>query len=43
MARRPTTPSVSAASRRNIKKAQISRIRVREPRSIGRVRKGRRR
>ena len=38
MPRRPTTPRVTAASRRNIKKAQFSRVRTREPRSLGRVR-----
>jgi len=43
MARRPLTPRVSAAARHNIKKAQITRIRIREPRSLGRVLKPRRR
>jgi len=37
MPRRPTTPKVVAAAKRNIHKAQISRIRLREPRSLGRV------
>ena len=34
---RPTTAKVSAASKRNIKKAQISRVRTKEPRSVGRA------
>jgi len=42
MPRRPTTSRVRAAARINIKKAQVSRIRTREPRSPGRIR-GRRR
>ena len=37
MARRPITPRVREAARRNIKKAQVSRIRIRESRSIGRT------
>lgn len=36
--RRPTTPKVRAAARRNITKAHLARFRTREPRSIGRVR-----
>jgi hypothetical protein len=32
MARRPTTVAVSAASRHNIRKAQVSRIRYKQPR-----------
>jgi len=35
MARRPVTSAVRAASRRNIKKAQLSRYRSREPRRLG--------
>ena len=35
---RPVTSKMKAASRRNIAKAQISRIRRREPRQIGRRR-----
>ena len=38
MARRPVTLKVSAASRRNIKKAQLSRFRTREPRRVGAAR-----
>ena len=42
MPRRLTnTPAVSRAARRNITKAQVSRVRLREPRSIGRVKKQR--
>ena len=41
MARRPTTAATSAAARRNITKAQVSRIRRREPRQIGRIRSAR--
>jgi len=37
MARRPVTAKVKAAARRNIRRAQLSRIRTREPRSPGRV------
>jgi len=40
--RRPTTPKVRAAARRNIAKAHLARYRTREPRSIGRVRPARR-
>ena len=37
MARRlRTTPQVRAAARRNIKKAQVTRFRMKEPRSPGR-------
>lgn len=35
MARRPVTAKVIASSRRNIRKAQLSRFRTREPRRIG--------
>jgi len=38
MARRPTTTRTSAAARRNIHKAQVSRFRTREPRQLGRAR-----
>lgn len=38
MARRSVTARSSAASRRNLMKAQTSRIRLRQPRQIGRVR-----
>ena len=38
-ARRRTTPATTRAARRNIRRAQLSRIRTREPRSIGRVRR----
>jgi len=38
-----TTSKVSAASRRNIRRAQLSRVRTKEPRSVGRVRPLRRR
>ena len=41
--RKTTTPKVRAAARHNIKKAQVSRIRRREPRSLGRVRRQRER
>ena len=41
MPRRPTTPKVRAAAKKNILKAQISRVRTREPRSVGRQRPGR--
>ena len=44
MARRlRTTSRVRAAARRNIKKAQITRFRMKEPRSPGRVARQRRR
>ena len=38
MARRPVTPKVRAASRSNIRKAQMSRVRTKEPRQVGRLR-----
>ena len=41
MARRPTTALVIRAARRNIRKAQLSRIGIREPRSIGRLTRSR--
>ena len=41
MARRPTTAKVIRAARRNIRRAQLSRIGRREPRSIGRVTRSR--
>ena len=37
-ARRTITNKVRAAARRNIRRAQLSRYRIREPRSAGRVR-----
>ena len=37
MARRPVTAKVINAARRNIRRAQLSRIRIREPRSPGRA------
>ena len=39
MARRPVTPKVRAASRRNIRKAQVSRIRTRQPRQPRKLRR----
>lgn len=41
MARRPTTARVIQAARRNIRRAQLSRIGTREPRSTGRVARSR--
>ena len=41
MARRPTTAKVISAARHNIRRAQLSRIGTREPRSIGRVTRSR--
>jgi hypothetical protein len=42
MARRKTTTAkVTSAARRNISRAQVSRVRRKEPRSLGRVRKTR--
>ena len=41
MARRPTTARVINAARHNIRRAQLSRIGTREPRSIGRVTRSR--
>lgn len=42
MARRlRTTAKVVNAARRNIRRAQLSRVRMREPRSIGRVMRSR--
>ena len=41
MARRPVTARVINASRRNIRKAQLSRRGIREPRSIGRMTRSR--
>lgn len=41
MARRPVTAKVIQAARRNIRRAQLSRIGTREPRSIGRVTRSR--
>ena len=35
---RVATPRIRAAAKRNIKKAQVSRIRTREPRQLGRLR-----
>lgn len=40
-ARKRTTAKVIAAAKRNIKRAQLSRIRTREPRSAGRVTRSR--
>lgn len=40
---RPVTTRVRAAARRNIARAQVSRIRTREPRSVGRMARQRRR
>lgn len=40
--RRPTTAKVRAAARRNIRRAQLSRIGTREVRSIGRANRSRR-
>jgi len=39
--RRPVTRRVVAAARRNIRKAQISRIRLRQPRQLGRMKRPR--
>ena len=41
MARRPVTAKVIAAARRNIRRAQLSRVGRREPRSVGRVTRSR--
>lgn len=41
MARRVVTPRIRAAALRNIKKAQITRVRLKEPRSMGRSRPAR--
>ena len=35
MPRRPVTAKVQAASRRNIRRAQLARYRTREPRRLG--------
>jgi len=35
--RKTVTAKVIHAARRNIKRAQMSRIRIREPRSVGRI------
>ena len=39
--RRRTTAKVINAAKRNIRKAQLSRLRIREPRSVGRVSRSR--
>jgi len=41
VARRPVTAKVINAARRNIRRAQLSRLRIREPRSIGRLTRSR--
>ena len=41
MGRRGTTPKSSAASSRNLRKAQVSRVRRHEPRQLGRIRPAR--
>lgn len=41
MAKRPTTAKVLQAARRNIRRAQLSRVGTREIRSIGRVSRSR--
>ena len=41
MARRPVTAKVIRAARRNIRRAQLSRLGTREPRSVGRVHRSR--
>jgi len=41
VARRPTTAKVIRAARRNIRRAQLSRVGRREPRSIGRITRSR--
>lgn len=43
MARRPVTTKVINASRRNIRRAQLSRRGIRETRSVGRVTRSRQR
>jgi len=35
--RKTVTNAVKSAARRNIRKAQVTRIRIREPRSLGRM------
>jgi hypothetical protein len=40
-ARKTTTSAVVSAARSNIRRAQVSRIRSHEPRSLGRSRTGR--
>ena len=41
MARRPVTAKVIRAAKHNIRRAQLSRVGTREPRSIGRVTRSR--
>ena len=41
MARRPVTAKVIQAAKRNIRRAQLSRIGTREPRSVGRATRSR--
>lgn len=41
MPRRPTTAKVISAARRNIRRAQLSRVGRREPRSVGRLTRSR--
>ena len=41
MARRPTTAKVIQAARRNIRRAQLSRVGTREVRSVGRATRSR--
>ena len=42
MAKRPITAKVIHAARRNIKRAQLSRLGTKEPRSVGRMTRSRR-
>ena len=41
MARRPTTAKVIRAAKHNIRRAQLSRVGRREPRSVGRMTRSR--